>query len=118
MNYLNSVVAGGGVAGDAGLQLNNVEILYTKVQRVYVKPQHKEERQRELRVNVEIHAGLSPVCRKVCLEHKFHKNTKISMRKKSVRLTKRQRVFNLVNFSHKIIFAPKFTEFVRPSLRR
>ncbi|XP_043278922.1 spindle assembly abnormal protein 6 homolog [Venturia canescens] len=64
MNYLNSVVAGGGVAGDAGLQLNNVEVLYTKVQRVYVKPQHKEERQRELRVNVEIHAGLSPVCRK------------------------------------------------------
>ncbi|XP_015607484.1 spindle assembly abnormal protein 6 homolog [Cephus cinctus] len=63
MNYLNSI-AGGGVAGDAGLQLNNVEVLYTKVQRVYVKPQHKDERQRELRVNVEIHAGLSPVCRK------------------------------------------------------
>ncbi|XP_012252591.2 spindle assembly abnormal protein 6 homolog [Athalia rosae] len=63
MNYLNNI-AGGGMIGDPGLQLNNVEILYTKVQRVYVKPQHKEERQRELRVNVEIHAGLSPVCRK------------------------------------------------------
>ncbi|PBC28108.1 Spindle assembly abnormal protein [Apis cerana cerana] len=52
------------VTGDSSLQLNNVEILYTKVQRVYMKPQHNEERQRELRVNVEIHAGISPVCRK------------------------------------------------------
>ncbi|XP_076756469.1 spindle assembly abnormal 6 isoform X2 [Xylocopa sonorina] len=63
MNYLNNST-GGGLTGDSGLQLNNVEILYTKVQRVYMKPQHKEERQRELRVNVEIHAGISPVCRK------------------------------------------------------
>ncbi|KOC62868.1 Spindle assembly abnormal protein 6 like protein [Habropoda laboriosa] len=53
-----------GVTGDSGLQLNNVEVLYTKVQRVFIKPQHNEERQRELRVNVEIHAGISPVCRK------------------------------------------------------
>ena len=64
MNYLNSI-AGGGVAGEVNLQLNNVEVLYTKVQRIYIKAQHKEERQRDLRVNVEIHAGLSPVCRKV-----------------------------------------------------
>ncbi|KZC14894.1 PREDICTED: spindle assembly abnormal protein 6 homolog [Dufourea novaeangliae] len=63
MNYLNNSI-GGGVTSDSGLQLNNVEVLYSKVQRVYVKPQHKEERQRELRVNVEIHAGISPVCRK------------------------------------------------------
>ncbi|XP_076172278.1 spindle assembly abnormal 6 [Ptiloglossa arizonensis] len=63
MNYLNNSISSG-VSGDSGLQLNNVEVLYTKVQRVYIKPQHKEERQRELRVNVEIHAGLSPVCRK------------------------------------------------------
>ncbi|XP_046426131.1 spindle assembly abnormal protein 6 homolog [Neodiprion virginianus] len=63
MNYLNNI-AGGGMIGDPGLQLNNVEILYTRVQRVYIKPQHKEERQRDLRVNVEIHAGISPVCRK------------------------------------------------------
>lgn len=64
MNYLNNSI-GSGVTGDAGLQLNNVEVLYTKVQRVYIKPQSKEERQRELRVNVETHAGISPVCRKV-----------------------------------------------------
>lgn len=64
MNYLNNLI-GTAVAGDSSLQLNNVEILYTKVQRVYMKPQHNEERQRELRVNVEIHAGISPVCRKV-----------------------------------------------------
>lgn len=64
MNYLNSI-AGGTTTADSGLQLNNVEILYTKVQRIYVKPQHKEERQRDLRVNVEIHSGISPVCRKV-----------------------------------------------------
>lgn len=64
MNYLNNSI-GSGVTGDSGLQLNNVEVLYTKVQRVYIKPQSKEERQRELRVNVEIHAGISPVCRKV-----------------------------------------------------
>lgn len=64
MNYLNNSI-GGAVTGDSGLQLNNVEILYTKVQRVYMKPQNKEERQRELRVNVECHAGISPVCRKV-----------------------------------------------------
>ncbi|XP_076276307.1 spindle assembly abnormal 6 [Lasioglossum baleicum] len=63
MNYLNNSIVGG-VTSDSGLQLNNVEVLYSKVQRVYIKPQHKEERQRELRVNVEIHAGLSPVCRK------------------------------------------------------
>ncbi|XP_043800776.1 spindle assembly abnormal protein 6 homolog [Apis laboriosa] len=63
MNYLNNLI-GTAVAGDSSLQLNNVEILYTKVQRVYMKPQHNEERQRELRVNVEIHAGISPVCRK------------------------------------------------------
>ncbi|XP_031834552.1 spindle assembly abnormal 6 isoform X1 [Nomia melanderi] len=63
MNYLNNSIVGG-VTSDSGLQLNNVEILYSKVQRVYLKPQHKEERQRELRVNVEIHAGISPVCRK------------------------------------------------------
>lgn len=64
MNYLNTIAAGG-VAGDVNLQLNNVEVLYTKVQKVYIKPQLKEERQRDLRVNVEIHAGISPVCRKV-----------------------------------------------------
>lgn len=64
MNYLNNLI-GTAVTGDSSLQLNNVEILYTKVQRVYMKPQHNEERQRELRVNVEIHAGISPVCRKV-----------------------------------------------------
>ncbi|XP_014611567.1 PREDICTED: spindle assembly abnormal protein 6 homolog [Polistes canadensis] len=63
MNYLNSI-GGSGTSTDSGLQLNNVEVLYTKVQKVYIKPQHKEERQRELRVNVETHAGLSPVCRK------------------------------------------------------
>ncbi|XP_043605005.1 spindle assembly abnormal protein 6 homolog isoform X1 [Bombus pyrosoma] len=63
MNYLNNSI-GGAVTGDSGLQLNNVEILYTRVQRVYMKPQNKEERQRELRVNVESHAGISPVCRK------------------------------------------------------
>lgn len=64
MNYLNSI-AGGTIIADSGLQLNNVDVLYTKVQRIYVKPQHKEERQRDLRVNVEVHAGISPVCRKV-----------------------------------------------------
>lgn len=64
MNYLNSI-GGSGTSADSGLQLNNVEVLYTKVQKVYIKPQHKEERQRDLRVNVETHAGLSPVCRKV-----------------------------------------------------
>lgn len=64
MNYLNTIAASG-VAGDVNLQLNNVEVLYTKVQKVYIKPQLKEERQRDLRVNVEIHAGISPVCRKV-----------------------------------------------------
>ncbi|KAJ8682954.1 hypothetical protein QAD02_018746 [Eretmocerus hayati] len=66
MNYLNSLAVGGSSSSssDSGLQLNNVDVIYSKVQRVYVKPQHKEERQRELRVNVEIHAGLSPVCRK------------------------------------------------------
>ncbi|OAD56594.1 Spindle assembly abnormal protein 6 like protein [Eufriesea mexicana] len=63
MNYLNNSAASA-VTSDTGLQLNNVEVLYTKVQRVYMKPQFKEERQRELRVNVEIHAGISPVCRK------------------------------------------------------
>ncbi|XP_035743456.1 spindle assembly abnormal protein 6 homolog [Vespa mandarinia] len=63
MNYLNSI-GGSGTSADSGLQLNNVEVLYTKVQKVYIKPQHKEERQRDLRVNVETHAGLSPVCRK------------------------------------------------------
>ncbi|KAK1137451.1 hypothetical protein K0M31_001961 [Melipona bicolor] len=63
MNYFNNSI-GGAVTGDSGLQLNNVEILYSKVQRVYMKPQNKEERQRELRVNVESHAGISPVCRK------------------------------------------------------
>ncbi|XP_018054557.1 PREDICTED: spindle assembly abnormal protein 6 homolog [Atta colombica] len=63
MNYLNSL-AGGTITADSGLQLNNVDVLYTKVQRIYVKPQHKEERQRDLRINVEIHAGISPVCRK------------------------------------------------------
>ncbi|XP_053985082.1 spindle assembly abnormal protein 6 homolog [Hylaeus volcanicus] len=63
MNYLNNSISGG-VTGDSSLQLSNVEVLYSKVQRVYIKPQHKEERQRELRVNVEVHAGLSPVCRK------------------------------------------------------
>ncbi|CAK9820367.1 Spindle assembly abnormal protein 6 homolog [Anthophora quadrimaculata] len=63
MNYLNNSMSSG-MTGDSNLQLNNVEVLYTKVQRVYIKPQHKEERQRELRVNVEIHAGISPVCRK------------------------------------------------------
>lgn len=66
MNYLNNI-AGGGMIGDPGLQMNNVDVLYTKIQRVYIKPQHKEERQRDLRVNVEIHAGISPVCRKVAL---------------------------------------------------
>ncbi|KAG7207088.1 hypothetical protein KM043_000967 [Ampulex compressa] len=63
MNYLNNT-PGTVVGSDSGLQLNNVEVLYTKVQRVYIKPLHKEERQRDLRVNVEIHAGISPVCRK------------------------------------------------------
>lgn len=63
MNYLNSI-GGSGTSADSGLQLNNVEVLYTKVQRVFIKPQLKEERQRDLRVNVETHAGLSPVCRK------------------------------------------------------
>lgn len=64
MNYLNNITVGTTTA-DSGLQLNNVEILYTKVQKIYIKAQHKEERQRDLRVNVEIHAGISPVCRKV-----------------------------------------------------
>ncbi|XP_001602573.1 spindle assembly abnormal protein 6 homolog [Nasonia vitripennis] len=64
MNFLNTIAVGAIAGSDAALQLNNVEVIYSKVQRVYVKPQHKEERQRELRVNVEIHAGLSPVCRK------------------------------------------------------
>ncbi|XP_012282172.1 spindle assembly abnormal protein 6 homolog [Orussus abietinus] len=63
MNCMNNLGICG-ATGDAGLQLNNVDVLYTKVQRVYIKPQLKEERQRELRVNVEIHAGISPVCRK------------------------------------------------------
>jgi len=67
MNYLNSI-ASGITTADSGLQLNNIEVLYTKVQRIYIKPQHKEERQRDLRVNVEIHAGISPVCRKVISE--------------------------------------------------
>lgn len=66
MNHLNNTVSCG-VGGDSGLQLNNVEVLYTKVQRVYIKAKNKEERQRDLRVNVEVHAGLSPVCRKVRL---------------------------------------------------
>lgn len=65
MNYLNSIAGNNLQSNDIALQLNNVEILYTKIQKVYMKPQHKEERQRELRVNVEIHAGISPVCRKV-----------------------------------------------------
>ena len=65
MNFLNTIAVGAVAGNDSALQLNNVEVLYSKVQRVYVKPQHKEERQRDLRVNVEIHAGLSPVCRKV-----------------------------------------------------
>ncbi|KAK0170132.1 hypothetical protein PV328_010732 [Microctonus aethiopoides] len=64
MNYLNSIAGNNLQSNDIALQLNNVEILYTKIQKVYMKPQHKEERQRELRVNVEIHAGISPVCRK------------------------------------------------------
>lgn len=51
---------------DSGMQLNNVDVLYTKVQRIYIKSERKEERQRDLRINVEIHAGISPVCRKVC----------------------------------------------------
>ncbi|XP_032679014.1 spindle assembly abnormal protein 6 homolog [Odontomachus brunneus] len=63
MNYLNNIT-GGTTTADPGFQLNNVEILYTKIQRIYIKPQHKEERQRDLRINVEIHAGISPVCRK------------------------------------------------------
>lgn len=70
MNYLNNLT-GGMTSVDSGLQLNNIEILYTKVQRVYIKPQHKEERQRDLRVNVEIHAGISPVCRKVIFKYFF-----------------------------------------------
>ncbi|EZA57680.1 hypothetical protein DMN91_002731 [Ooceraea biroi] len=64
MNYLNSTTTGGTTTADSGLQLNNVEVLYTKVQKIYIKPQHKEERQRDLRVSVEIHAGISPVCHK------------------------------------------------------
>lgn len=67
MNFLNAITVGAVAGSDSALQLNNVEVIYSKVQRVYVKPQHKEERQRDLRVNVEIHAGLSPVCRKVRL---------------------------------------------------
>ncbi|XP_066593069.1 spindle assembly abnormal protein 6 homolog [Prorops nasuta] len=63
MNYFNNL-SGVGAGSDSGLQLNNVEVLYTKVQRVYFKPHNKEERQRDLRVNLEIHAGISPVCRK------------------------------------------------------
>lgn len=69
MNFLNALAVGAVAGSDAALQLNNVEVIYSRVQRVYVKPQHKEERQRELRVNVEIHAGLSPVCRKVIPTH-------------------------------------------------
>lgn len=65
MNYLNSIAGNTLQSGDSALQLNNVEVLYTKIQKVYVKPQHKDERQRDLRVNVEIHSGISPVCRKV-----------------------------------------------------
>ena len=65
MNFINTLAVGAVAGSDSALQLNNVEIIYSKVQRVYLKPQHKEERQRDLRVNVEIHAGLSPVCRKV-----------------------------------------------------
>ncbi|XP_011496647.1 PREDICTED: spindle assembly abnormal protein 6 homolog [Ceratosolen solmsi marchali] len=64
MNFLNTIAIGAVAGSDSALQLNNVEIIYSKVQRVYFKPQHKEERQKDLRVNVEIHAGLSPVCRK------------------------------------------------------
>ncbi|XP_058804863.1 spindle assembly abnormal protein 6 homolog [Phymastichus coffea] len=64
MNFLNAIAVGAVAGSDSALQLNNVEVIYSKVQRVYVKPQHKEERQKDLRVNVEIHAGLSPVCRK------------------------------------------------------
>ncbi|XP_014211968.1 spindle assembly abnormal protein 6 homolog [Copidosoma floridanum] len=64
MNFVNTIVGGVIAGSEAGLQLNNVEVIYSKIQRVYVKQQQKEERQRELRVNVEIHAGLSPVCRK------------------------------------------------------
>ncbi|XP_063991318.1 spindle assembly abnormal protein 6 homolog [Diachasmimorpha longicaudata] len=62
MNFMKNVLVNN-KTGDA-MQLNNVEILYTKVQRVYVKSQHKEERQKDLRVNVEIHSGISPVCQK------------------------------------------------------
>jgi len=65
MNYLNSATTGGTTTADSTLQLNNVDVLYTKVQRIYLKPQHKEERQRDLRVSVEMHAGISPVCHKV-----------------------------------------------------
>ncbi|CAG5093737.1 Similar to SASS6: Spindle assembly abnormal protein 6 homolog (Gallus gallus) [Cotesia congregata] len=64
MNFMNSLAGNTLQSGDAAMQLNNVEVLYTKVQKVYLKPQYKEERQRELRVNVEIHSGISPVCRK------------------------------------------------------
>lgn len=62
---LNYFSTGNVLNNDTGLQLNNVEVLYTKVQRVYMKPEFKEERQTDLRVNVEVHAGISPVCRKV-----------------------------------------------------
>lgn len=64
MNYLNSTTTAGTSIADSGLQLNNVDVLYTKVQKIYIKPQHKEERQRDLRVGVEMHAGISPVCHK------------------------------------------------------
>ncbi|XP_008553655.1 spindle assembly abnormal protein 6 homolog isoform X1 [Microplitis demolitor] len=64
MNFMNSLAGNTLQSGDIAMQLNNVEVLYTKVQKVYLKPQYKEERQRELRVNVEIHSGISPVCRK------------------------------------------------------
>ncbi|XP_034936118.1 spindle assembly abnormal protein 6 homolog [Chelonus insularis] len=64
MNYMNSFVGNNLQCNDVGLQLNNVEVLYTKIQKVYLKPQLKEERQRDLRINVEIHSGVSPVCRK------------------------------------------------------
>lgn len=68
MNFMNSLAGNTLQSGDIAMQLNNVEVLYTKVQKVYLKPQYKEERQRELRVNVEIHSGISPVCRKVILQ--------------------------------------------------